>query len=90
MTPSEAIIEESQTRQLEAVAKAADGMSVTDVAFTWSSSDESVVTIDTFGLATGVSVGEATITAVMNGVSGTGMLTVTEPPLAPVPAGQPV
>ena len=89
VTPSETTVEEGQARQLEAVAKAADGMSVPDVAFTWTSSDESVATIDTSGLAMGVSAGEATIKAAMDGVSGTGMLTVTEPPLTPVPAGQP-
>ena len=89
VTPSEATIEEGQARQLEAVAKAADGMSVPDVSFTWTSSDVSVATIDTSGLVMGVSTGEATITAAMDGVSGTGMLTVTEHPLTPVPAGQP-
>lgn len=88
VTPSEATIEEGQTQQLEAVAKAADGMSVQDVAFTWTSSDESVATIDTSGLGTGVTAGEATITAAANGVSGTAMLTVTEPPPPSPPARQ--
>ena len=83
VSPSDASIEESQTQQFEAMAMTDDGMAIQDVMFTWMSSDESVAEIDTDGLATSVSAGEVTITATADGVSGTALLTVTEPPPPP-------
>ena len=79
-SPAEATIEEGQTQQFEAVAATADGESIPDVEFTWSSSDEMVATVDENGLATGVGAGEVMITATADSVSGTASLTVTEPP----------
>ena len=83
VSPSDASIEESQTQQFEAMAMTDDGMAIQDVMFTWMSSDESVAEIDADGLATSVSAGEVTITATADGVSGTALLTVTEPPPPP-------
>ena len=80
VSPSEASIEEGQTQQFEAMAKTSDGEAVPDVMFTWESSDEMVATIDENGLATGVGAGDAMIKATADNVSGTAMLTVTEPP----------
>ena len=83
VSPSDASIEEGQTQQFEAMAMTDDGMAIQDLMFTWMSSDEGVAAIDADGLATSVSVGEVTITATADGVSGTAMLTVTEPPPPP-------
>ena len=80
VTPEEATIEEGQTQQFEAMAATADGESVPDVAFMWSSSDEMVATVDSTGLAMGVGDGDVMITATADGVSGMASLTVNEPP----------
>ena len=80
VNPSEASIEEGGTHQFEAMAVTSDGMTIPDVEFAWTSSDENVATVDTNGLATGVSAGEAEITVTVDGVSDMAVLTVTEPP----------
>ncbi len=85
VSPTDPLIEEGQTQQFEAMAMTDDGMAIPDAMITWMSSDDGVATIDADGLATGVSAGEATITATADGVSGTTMLTVTEPPPPPPP-----
>ncbi len=80
VTPVMASIEEGESQQFEAVVTRSDGMVVTDAMVSWASSNEMVASIDQSGLATGVSAGEATITATADGVSGMATLTVTEPP----------
>ncbi|HEU0299095.1 MAG TPA: DNA/RNA non-specific endonuclease [Longimicrobium sp.] len=50
---------------------------VTNVAYTWTSSDNGVATVDSLGYINGVSVGTATITATApNGVFGTSTITI--------------
>ena len=85
VSPLEATIEVGATQQFAAMAMTSDGMEIPDVEFTWSSSDDMVATVDANGLATGVGMGEAMITATTDGVSGTATLTVTEPPPPPPP-----
>lgn len=62
----------------------------------WSSSATNVASIDAAGLVSAVSIGESTITASLDGVSGSASLTVTEPvvvettilpPIADIPLG---
>jgi hypothetical protein len=55
---------------------------ITDVTSqaTWSSSDTNVATVNSSGLATAVNVGQTTITAIFDGISGTTSLTVTVGP----------
>ena len=79
VTPDMESITEGETLQFEAVAMTSDGTQISGVEFTWSSSDEMVATVDMMGLATGVSAGEAMIMATADEVSGSAMLTVTEP-----------
>jgi hypothetical protein len=69
-----------ETQQFTAVAKDASGNTISGVTFTWSSSDTSVATVDSNGLATAVAVGTATITASAGGKSGSAILNVTAPP----------
>lgn len=86
------------TTQLEAAAFDESGDDVPGVTFTWSSSDESVVTVDDSGLLTAVGQGSATVTAEARGVSGTASVTVDQivttvsltPTEASVAAGQSV
>ena len=51
-----------ETMQLEAIVEPEE---VADKSVTWSSSDETIATVDENGVVTGVAVGEATITATM-------------------------
>ena len=66
------------TLRLSAEALDATGNTVPDAAFTWSSSNESVVAVDESGLATAAGNGTATITANSGSVSGSAALTVTQ------------
>ncbi len=65
------------TLQLTAIAKDEQGNPLSGRSVTWSSSDAGVATVSTSGLASGVSLGPATITARVDGVSGTAAVTVT-------------
>ena len=78
VTPTEAKIEVSATQQFTAISTYDDG-STRDLTpqVSWSSSDTTVVTLDTGGLATGGTAGVTTITATLGGISGTATLTVT-------------
>ena len=64
------------TLRLAAEARDANGHVVADVEFAWSSSDESVATVDTVGLVHAVSDGEATITTTSGPASGTAVVRV--------------
>ena len=80
VSPSSASIEEGGTQQFSAAAYDSVDLEISGKTFSWSSSDVSVATVDTSGLATGVDAGSTTITATLDGISGTATLTVTEPP----------
>jgi uncharacterized protein YjdB len=78
VTPATPSIAKGQTQQFDAVAHYSDA-STTDVtgSATWSSSDDNVATVDSAGLATGVTPGgPVTITASFGGQQGTASLTV--------------
>ena len=74
--PPATTIDQGTTHQFAAIVTDTDGNPmVADVV--WSSSDENVATVDQTGLATAVSRGTVTITAMSAGVAGTASLTVT-------------
>jgi uncharacterized protein YjdB len=75
VSPSDPSIAEGSTQQLSATAKDSSGKTL-GVTFTWTSSDNSVATVDSTGLATGVAAGNTTITASAGGKSGSASLTV--------------
>jgi len=77
VTPETASVEVGSTQQFSAEAQDANGFTIPDAAFAWSSSDEAVATVDGTGLATGQAEGNATIMAESEGVAGTATLTVT-------------
>ncbi|NIP94006.1 MAG: hypothetical protein GWO24_11350, partial [Akkermansiaceae bacterium] len=62
--------------QFAATARAANGSPVTDVSFVWLSSDRSVVTIDSEGLALALGEGTVTVSATARDVSGEATLVV--------------
>jgi len=64
------------TSQLTATTKDASGNVVTGADVTWSSSSNTIATVSSSGLVTGVAPGTVTITATSNGKTGTTNLTV--------------
>lgn len=79
VSPSDAALQKGETREFEADVRDQDASVMTaDVG--WSTSDETVVTIDGEGMAQGAGPGTAEITATAEGVSGDASVVV-EPPL---------
>jgi alpha-tubulin suppressor-like RCC1 family protein len=64
--------------EFQAVAKDADGNTISGVTFSWSSSDEGVATVDQQGMAESVANGEAEIRALAEEVTGAAQLTVSQ------------
>lgn len=84
--PDSATIIEGGTRRFTATAYDNATQPIAGVVFTWSSSNPSIVSIDSSGLATGIVAGEATITATApNGVSDSAAVRVDAPPPPPEP-----
>jgi Big-like domain-containing protein len=85
--PSPATVVMGQTLQLIATVKDAQGTVLSGVTPTWTSSDKAIVGVSTTGLASGVAVGAATITATTGGVSGSLTVNVVAPTPASVSIG---
>src|SRR6266705_1862852 len=85
MSPATASVFVGQTTQLAATPKDANGNTLTGRTITWASSPSSIAGVNGSGLAAGVAVGSATITATSEGKNGASTITVTTPP--PPPAG---
>ncbi|MFQ5551274.1 MAG: Ig domain-containing protein, partial [Gemmatimonadales bacterium] len=65
-----------ETVQLSATASDANGSAIAGKTATWTSSDDAVATVSVSGLVTAGSEGSATITATVDGVTGTAVITV--------------
>ena len=76
VSPTVAWVGLGQTVQLSAEAFDADGAVVAGAAFSWSSSDASVASVDGTGLVTTAALGSATITAASGGAAGASDVTV--------------
>jgi uncharacterized protein YjdB len=72
------------TAQLAVTGTDAAGGSLGQRVAQWSSSNPTVATVSSSGVVTAVSKGAATVTATVDGVSGTASVSVAEPPPAPV------
>ena len=68
--------------QFSAIARDAQGNVMPGVVYQWSSTNSTVASVSSNGLATGLSVGGTTITAAAIGVSGSATLAVTQVPAA--------
>ena len=79
VSPASGSVPAGSTLQLTATPKDASGNALTGRTITWSSSDNSVATVSSSGLVSGVVAGSATITAMSEGQSGTAAITVTPP-----------
>jgi uncharacterized protein YjdB len=84
VAPSTANIAITGTVQLTATPKDANGNPLTGRAISWSSSDNTIATVNGSGLVTGVAAGSVTITATSEGKSGTASVTVAGAPVASV------
>jgi len=84
VSPPTASVEVGQTAQFTATVRDKNGNTLTDRAVTWASSSNSVATVSSSGLATGVAEGTATITATSEGKVGSATVTVTPQPVASV------
>ena len=73
-----------QTTQASAITRDANGSVVSGRAITWSTDNAGVATVSTAGVVTAVSVGTASITATIEGKSGSAPLTVAATPVASV------
>jgi hypothetical protein len=80
VTPASPSIAKGGTQQFTATGKYSDGstQNLTNTA-TWSSSVQTIATINSNGLASGVAAGTTTIKATQGAVSGSATLTVTQP-----------
>lgn len=77
VSPDSASVTEGDTTRFSAVATDAEGDTLTDATFAWSSTDTAVATVDSTGLATGQAEGTAGIVAESDGVADTAHLEVT-------------
>src|SRR6266516_1171649 len=84
VTPSSGTVAIGQTVQLTATPRDASGNPLTGRAISWSSSDNTIATVNSSGLVTGVVAGAVTITATSEGQSGTASITVSGVPVASV------
>lgn len=80
VSPSISTLASGATQQFSATALSATNVTVPGVSFTWASDDTDAVRVSATGLATGVHVGTAHISATTNGITGTLPLTVTSGP----------
>ena len=84
ITPGRDTVRIGGTLQFMAEPRDRSGMVVAGKSVTWSSSDRTHATVDATGLVTGVASGDAAITAMSDGVSGTAVVTVVPVPVASV------
>ncbi len=76
VSPGTASVLPGRSVQLAALVYDGEGNLLNGFRATWSSSDQSVATVDTTGLVSGQAVGSATITAAVGGLSGGGTVNV--------------
>ena len=80
VVPAQLEAEVAQQAVLEVVLRATTGELLTDRAVDWSSTDPTVATVDSVGAVTAVSPGQTIIAATVEGLLGTALITVGEPP----------
>jgi uncharacterized protein YjdB len=84
VTPSPITMVAGQSTQLAASARDASGSVITGKSVVWSSSNTAVASVTAQGVVSGVGAGSTTITATVDGVSGTSAVTVSDVPVAKV------
>jgi uncharacterized protein YjdB len=91
ISPDRATVRVGETRTLSLSVRDAQGDPVTDRPATWTSSDQSVVTVSSSGVVTAKSSGSATVSATVDGVTGRSEIEVpvVEAPPPPQPPPPP-
>jgi uncharacterized protein YjdB len=84
VTPSPLAVLSGATAQLTAQALDAGGSSVTGRPVIWATSSAAVATVTSTGLVTGVAAGTANVTATIDGVVGTSVVTVQPVPISSI------
>jgi trimeric autotransporter adhesin len=84
VTPASVAMVAGQTQQLAAAAKDASGSVLTGKSVIWASSNAAVATVTSSGDVTAVAQGNATITATVDGVSGSSEITISAAPVGSV------
>jgi formylglycine-generating enzyme required for sulfatase activity len=84
VSPAAASLVVGATQQLTASARDASGNALTGRAVSWTSSAASVATVSAQGVVTAVAAGTSTITATVEGVTGSATVTVATAPVAAV------
>ncbi len=79
VTPTSALLTPGDSITLTASVLNAKGDALTDKAITWATSSDSVASVDAFGVVTGLDVGVTDISATVEGVSGSAVITVENP-----------
>ncbi len=82
VTPNTLTLRETNTRQLSAVARNAQGIIIEGRPSRWSSSNTSIVTVDQNGTIVALSAGQAVITAEVDRTTGSASVLVTRIPIA--------
>ena len=82
--PAAGSINQGQTVQLTATAIDNSGQNIPGKVATWTSSNDAVASISSTGRVTGISPGQVTLTATIDGVVGTATLAVAQTPVASV------
>lgn len=77
VSPTSATVQVQATAQLTAAALTASGATLSGKSFTWTVGDAAVATVSNGGVLTGVSVGVTTVSAAVDGKSGSAQVTVT-------------
>ena len=78
LSPNSPILTAGQTRLLEVTVKDSSEDLLVGLAETWSTSNQSVVTVSSSGLVTAISPGSAVVTVTTGGVTATASITVSE------------
>ena len=84
VAPSPLSVTAGLTSQLSATTKSAAGATLTGRSVSWSSADQTIATVSTSGLVTGVKAGSTTVTATSEGVHKDVAVTVTAAPIASI------
>jgi uncharacterized protein YjdB len=82
ITPDAGTVQQGGSLQLSATGFDSQGTALPGRQVTWSSSSEAIATVSSSGRVAGIGEGTVTITAVIEGVSGTGTYSVTRVPVA--------
>lgn len=82
VVPADAAVEFGASREFSVVVRATDGTTLTDREPTWATGSEAIATVSEDGVVTGVGLGETTVVAEVDGVTGEAQVAIVAPALA--------